>query len=105
MFKAITVRGVNGQVLFVYKSVATLRTWAVTRTGNEWHLQAVVGQVDNYLLGLAEKTRPDAAGCPPLSFAAPRKQGHKGWWTWPILPQTVHIASGCLRARLGPPAQ
>lgn len=92
MFNAITVRGVNGRVVYGYHTAATLRTWSVTRSQNRWSLRGAVTQADRFQLRQ-----------PELLFQSPRLQKPVGFWVWPVLPYSIQVEGETLTARLAPP--
>jgi hypothetical protein len=91
VFKAVTLRGATGAIVWGYRPAAVLRSWAIARTeaGGAWTLTARVETSDAYQLRQV-----------PLVFTAPRKGG---LWCWPVLPTSLSITPPHLRATLGPP--
>jgi hypothetical protein len=91
VFKAVTLRGATGAIVWGYRPAAVLRRWAIARTeaGGAWTLTAHVERSDAYQLRQV-----------PLLFSAPRKGG---LWCWPVRPHSLFIEQSHLRATLGPP--
>ena len=83
----ITLRGLEGAVLFVYHTAAHLAAWRITGSRVRWTLTATIKKADRFQL----KQRP-------LQFTAPRIGGY---WCWPL--ESVTVGEHELRATLGPP--
>lgn len=109
MIETVRLRGRAGSVLWGYRTVADLGTWAIVRAAvptaarrspeakrkadpRGWRLvAAVASRVDPTELRNA---------FPDLRFAAPRAGG---FWCFPILDRDPAIDRGILRVALGPP--
>lgn len=96
MFKNIRLRGTKGEVLWGYRTAASVRSWTIARRENVkkenkpiWQLFAQLERVDAFQLRQS-----------PLLFTAPN--GH-GQWCFPLL--DVQVKDGRLYAQLGPPEQ
>ena len=81
------IRGVVGQVKWVYYVAAAINGYTVVRgAGRRWRLRGTVVLRDPY--NLARR---------PLTFVAPTATGE---WAWPILDHA--LVGDVLRAELGP---
>jgi hypothetical protein len=118
VIEQLRLRGGAGSVLWGYRQVAELGSWAIVRalpkdqvrdpgakpntvqklqrdrrTLRGWQLQARVSRADAFQL--RQK---------PLYFTAPRKGAGTAFWCWPLL-EPPTISNGVLRALLGKPEQ
>lgn len=107
MIETVRLRGRTGSVLWGYRAVADVATWAIVRAvvpaaarrspevkrkpdARGWQLIAALGRADAWEL---------EHGFPDLRFAAPRAGG---FWSFPIIGRPT-IDRGILRVALGPP--
>jgi hypothetical protein len=101
VFHSIRIRGTGGRVLWGYEEAAILRQWSIRpppkRTPNaRWTLCATFERVHRYRIRNGSLEHP-------LLFAAPRDGGLKGYWCWPIAPDSIQIGDTQMMATLGPP--
>jgi hypothetical protein len=89
--EAVTLRGVEGKIVWHYHTAAECRAWTISRPattlGGQWTLEADLVRADAFQMQQR-----------PLRFTAPRKGG---FFCFPILGVTV--GSARLAATLGPP--
>ena len=86
----VTLRGVDGEVVWFYHSAAVCRSWTVHRSKQGyWTLSAQLKGADAFTL--RQKG---------LLFKAPRKGGY---FVWPVM--THAVVDHTLSATLGPPEQ
>ena len=82
----MTIRGVQGKVMWSYRMAADLHDWTVTTEGTGRVLAARLGTTDSF-----------AVSQRPLMFVATHA---KGAWRWPI--ESLQISGASLTAVLGP---
>jgi hypothetical protein len=97
VFQTITLRGVEGAIVWAYKPAVTLGSWSVKhdKTGpgptRGFELRAtIIGAVDSFSL----RQRP-------LLFTAPRRGRNAGYFCFPV--QQLRVNEQTLTATLGPP--
>jgi hypothetical protein len=90
-FSTITLRGVQGRLVWGYRTAAELSVWSIHRPNTpegQWTLTATIATVDRF--SVLQR---------PLLFFAPRRQGSH--WCWPI--RRLDFGEGRVIATLGPP--
>jgi hypothetical protein len=102
MLDHVTLRGVNGRLVWGYRTAAELPTWAIQvgkpgvsriqglrKERGDWTLTARLAKVDRFQVLQR-----------PLLFYAPRREGG-GHWCWPV--RQLDVGEQTLVAHLGPP--
>lgn len=84
---AFRLRGSRAEILWGYRTAATISSWSISRKKDVWTLTAKAEHVDEY-----------QARQRPLMFTAPRPGG---FWSWPI--ESLHVGPSQLVAELGQP--
>lgn len=80
----LTVTGVEGRVIWGYRSVATLHAWTISKDeAGPWTLAGTLADVDDF-----------AVTQRPLKFVAPNG------WRWPV--ESLQTVGASLSAVLGP---
>jgi len=82
----MTIRGVQGKLMWSYRTAANLHDWTVTTEGAERALSATLGPTDSF-----------AVSQRPLKFVA--THGTRSW-RWPIM--ALQMSGASLTAVLGP---
>ena len=92
MFRAVTLSGTGGSIVWGYRTNAHLRRWAIARParGHAWTLTGTVDSLDARLLTKSK-----------LLFTAPRS-GRCGLWCFPVVTARVDV-NGAFVATLNPP--
>lgn len=95
MFRAMTLHGPTGAIVWGYRDVATVTSWKVRKFRDDdrkpwrWVLDATIATADHFCL----RQRP-------LIFTAPRKAGQ---FCFPVRELNVAADATRLTANLGPP--
>lgn len=109
MIETVRLRGRAGSVLWGYRTVADLGTWAIVRASvpaAASRSPEVKRKPDNrgwrLIAAVASRVDPTELrnAFPDLRFAAPRAGG---FWSFPIIERHPTIDRGILRVAVGPP--
>lgn len=85
----LTLRGLEGALIYGYHTAAVLTAWTISRRGGQWALSATL-----------TRSHPLYVKQRPLTFNAPRKGGY---WSWPIV--ALSVGERSIQATLGQPEQ
>ena len=83
---AVTLRGVSGELRYVYQLAGTVTEWTITQESGVWSLAGTIDTLDTF-----------RASQRPLTFVIPHARGQ---WLWPIT--SLQISGASLSAVLGP---